>query len=158
VLKHFTGSDGADHGAALALSGNVLYGTTLYGGNSSVGSVFQLNTDGTGYSILKRFTGSDGEYPGGLTVTDNVLYGTTVQGGDSDFGTVFKIDLAVALTPIPLVMQRLGDSLLFSWTNPAFSLQAAPALAGIYTNIAGATSPYTNAISGPQRFFRLIGN
>jgi hypothetical protein len=29
---------------------------------------------------------------------------------------------------------------------------------GTYTNLPGATSPYTNALSEPEKFFRLIGN
>ena len=31
-----------------------------------------------------------------------------------------------------------------------------PAITGTFTNIPGATSPYTNVISSGQRFFRLI--
>jgi hypothetical protein len=32
----------------------------------------------------------------------------------------------------------------------------APAITGTFTNVAGASSPYTKAISGGQRFFRLV--
>ena len=51
-----------------------------------------------------------------------------------------------------------GSRLVLSWTNAGFSLQTAPAVTGPFTNLPGATSPYTNALSAPQRFFRLIGN
>ena len=71
---------------------------------------------------------------------------------------MFKIDLSDALTPIPLTAQTSGGNIILQWSNPAFALQAAPTVTGIYNNIPGATSPYTNAISGPQRFYRLIGN
>jgi hypothetical protein len=37
-------------------------------------------------------------------------------------------------------------------------LQSAPTVTGTYTNVPGATSPYTNAITGSQKFFRLIAN
>jgi hypothetical protein len=40
--------------------------------------------------------------------------------------------------------------------NPAFTLQAAPAVTGTFTNVPGATSPFTNQINGGQEFFRLI--
>ena len=79
VLKNFTGSDGADPSCGPdVLSGSTLYGTTHYGGSSDDGTVFKLNTDGTGYTVLKNFTGSDGAYPyAGLTLSGSVLYGTT---------------------------------------------------------------------------------
>jgi hypothetical protein len=45
-----------------------------------------------------------------------------------------------------------------AWTNADFALQSAPAVSGIYTNICGAASPYTNAVTGSQMFFRLLAN
>jgi hypothetical protein len=35
------------------------------------------------------------------------------------------------------------------------TLQSATTVAGPYTNVAGATSPYTTAISGAQKFYRV---
>jgi len=64
-----------------------------------------------------------------------------------------KIDLSV-----PLPIQTLGNAVVLSWNDPWFALQSAPAATGAYTNILGATSPYTNSMVGPQRFFLLIGN
>jgi uncharacterized repeat protein (TIGR03803 family) len=81
--------------AALALSGSVLYGTTSYGGSSNCGTVFKVNTDGTGYAVLKNFFGgSDGSNPyyGGLTLSSSVIYGTTLYGGSSNSGTLFKLN------------------------------------------------------------------
>jgi hypothetical protein len=48
-----------------------------------------------------------------------------------------------------------GNNVVLTWTNAAFSLQAGPAPAGPFTNVPGATSPYTAPKSGNQRFFRL---
>jgi formylglycine-generating enzyme required for sulfatase activity len=59
------------------------------------------------------------------------------------------------LVPIPLDYQRMGNQIVLSWTNAAFSLQAAPSVHGTFTNLPGATSPYTNALSGAQACFRL---
>ena len=102
VLYSFTNSpDGGQPAAGLTLSGSVLYGTTYYGGTSSNGTIFKVNTDGTGYMVLKNFsatpdpldTNTDGAHPNaGLTLSSNVLYGTTTLGGGANAGTVFKVN------------------------------------------------------------------
>jgi uncharacterized repeat protein (TIGR03803 family) len=88
----FTNSDGARPNS-LALDGNTLYGTTEYGGSFAAGTVFRLNTDGTGFTILHNFTGSgDGGDPGaGLVLSGNTLYGATSGGGIGGKGTVFAV-------------------------------------------------------------------
>src|SRR5262245_59218288 len=52
----YTNSDGAYPYAGLALSGDTLYGTAFYGGGSSAGTIFAVNTDGTGFTTLHSFT------------------------------------------------------------------------------------------------------
>jgi hypothetical protein len=54
-----------------------------------------------------------------------------------------------------VVSKKIGGTTVLSWNDPTFALQAAPAASGTYTNIPGATSPYTNTLTGSQRFFRL---
>jgi len=61
-----------------------------------------------------------------------------------------------APTPAPLNIAAAGNNVTLTWTNSQFSLQAAPTVTGTYTNIPGATSPYTVPTSGAARFFRLI--
>lgn len=94
-------SDGAAPGANLIVSNNTLNGTATRGGASDSGTVFKLNTDGTGFTTLHSFsaldqtsqTNSDGAYPlGGLTLSGNILYGMTFRGGATGNGTVFKIN------------------------------------------------------------------
>jgi uncharacterized repeat protein (TIGR03803 family) len=96
VLKQFTGdSDGGEPCAAPILSGSTVFGTTYFGGNSNCGVVFKVNTDGTGFTVLKQFTGgSDGGKPYGtsLMLSDTTLYGTTTSGGNSNCGVVFKVN------------------------------------------------------------------
>jgi uncharacterized repeat protein (TIGR03803 family) len=104
VLYNFgsTGVDGSyPHAAVIQGSDGALYGTTTGGGTytnqngKTGGTVFRVNKDGSGYSVLYNFgsTGGDGRNPQtGLTQgSDGALYGTTFGGGDSGFGTVFKI-------------------------------------------------------------------
>ena len=96
-----TNSDGASPNAELILSGNTLYGTTSVGGSSGQGTVFAVNTNGTGFTNLRSFTGvsgsfntnSDGANPyAGLILSGNTLYGTANQGGSSGVGTVFAVN------------------------------------------------------------------
>lgn len=94
VLKHFGGSDGIYPALGnLVLSGGVLYGTTEWGGSYGDGTVFRLNTNGTGFTVLKHLTGTNGAWPrSGLILAENTLYGATFWGGNTGAGTVFKID------------------------------------------------------------------
>jgi hypothetical protein len=60
--------------------------------------------------------------------------------------------------PIALGIQLSGSAVILTWTNLSCTLQAAPAPSGAYTNVLGAVSPYTNYISGPSQYFRLMSN
>ena len=91
-----TNSDGANPYAGLITnpSGTTLYGTTAKGGSFGWGTVFAINTDGTGFTNLYNFQGGgDGGYPtAGLVLLGNTLYGTATFFG-SDDGTVFKVNI-----------------------------------------------------------------
>jgi uncharacterized repeat protein (TIGR03803 family) len=93
-LYDFTGgNDGAAPSGNLILSGNTLYGTAGRGGNSNNGTVFAINTDGSGFTNLHSFTGSDGVMPNcGLALSGSTLYGTAQLGGASGNGTVFAVN------------------------------------------------------------------
>jgi uncharacterized repeat protein (TIGR03803 family) len=96
VLWNFAGgADGANPYSALILAAGRLYGTTSSGGISNCGTIFRLNTDGSGYAVLKQFTGgSDGTTPySGLVSDGSMIYGTTFRGGSSGSGTVFRISM-----------------------------------------------------------------
>jgi uncharacterized repeat protein (TIGR03803 family) len=99
-LYNFTnGLDGEEPAAGLVLSGNTLYGTAIPLVGSLGGTVFKINTDGSGYSHLHDFsllafgTNSDGNDPlSGLTLGGDTLYGTTHEGGPGGAGTLYKIN------------------------------------------------------------------
>jgi len=160
VLKTFsaitsgTNNDGANPQAGLALVGNMLYGTTVNGGNNGYGTVFLVTTNGMTFSNLYNFTASDGFNPNAsLVLFGNALYGTTIKGGSVGDGAVF----AFTLFPLPLVLniEPAGANVILTWSDTFASLQSAPLVNGVYTNVPGATSPYTNNINCPQKYYRL---
>ena len=72
-----------------------------------------------------------------------------------DLVTVFGEPISGAL-PIPLHIEHVGSNVVLSWNNPVFGLQSSPVLvSSSFTNVPGATSPYTNAIGAGPQFFRL---
>jgi uncharacterized repeat protein (TIGR03803 family) len=84
--------DGANPAAGLALSGNLLCGTTLNGGLQGAGTAFYVSLDGTNFNAFRSFNpgASDaGNAQGNLVISSNNLYGTTIAGGSKGVGTVF---------------------------------------------------------------------
>jgi uncharacterized repeat protein (TIGR03803 family) len=157
-----TNADGANPIAGLILSGNTLYGTAYWGGSSGNGTVFAVNTDGTGFTTLHSFTGgSDGANPvAGVILSGNTLYGTAEYGGTNSCGTVFSIFIQPQLTLIPS-----GPYVILTWpTNYAgFTLQSTTNLGSSAvwsTNssppvVIGGENVVINAASGKQQFYRL---
>jgi hypothetical protein len=138
-----------DPRSGLAVSGNEIYGTEL-GFDSFGGTVFRVNTDGTGYTNLTSFN-NPGD-PGSLAGL--LLYGGNLycagDGGAHASGDVFELVLNPRLN-----IHRVNRAAVLTWTDPSLSLYSAPAANGVFTKISGATSPYTNAISGSQQFFQI---
>jgi uncharacterized repeat protein (TIGR03803 family) len=92
-----TNADGVSPMAALTLGGDDLVGRILYGtasqGGGGGGTVFKLNTNGSGFTVLHYFTNTDGSTPEGeLLLAGNTLYGTTYSGGSAGEGAVFKVN------------------------------------------------------------------
>jgi uncharacterized repeat protein (TIGR03803 family) len=98
VLHSFTGTGGdgsyPEAGLVRDANGN-LYGTTVSGGASVYGTVFELNKTGKETVLYSFSGGTDGGYPlYGYLVRDAAgnLYGTTELCGAWGVGTVFKLD------------------------------------------------------------------
>jgi uncharacterized repeat protein (TIGR03803 family) len=104
VMHHFAGppNDGSYPVGAFVQIDSALYGTTSSGGkytnaffSGGNGTVFTINTNGTGYTILHDFgsTLADGNLPyAALTLAGGALYGTTAVGGNYTNGTIFVIN------------------------------------------------------------------
>jgi uncharacterized repeat protein (TIGR03803 family) len=117
LLHTFNGgvSDGLNPYGSLTLSGSTLYGVTQWGGVSNSGTAFQINTNGTGFSLLHSFAGgvNDGKNPkGSLTLSGSTLYGMTYAGGVYDAGTAFSIVVVPEPSSMGLVLLGLG---LIGW-------------------------------------------
>ena len=94
LLHEFAGGpgDGALPHSVLTYGGGKLYGTAWGGGDSDLGVIFQINTDGTGYTHLHEFAGgSAGANPySSPTLDGDWLYGMTNEGGTDNKGVVFR--------------------------------------------------------------------
>ncbi len=96
VIQELDSATGANPFAGLMQgTDGVLYGTARNGGSNGDGTVFKLDQDGTGFTVLQEFDGSaTGGEPWGRLIqgTDGALYGTVTAGGSSCCGTVFKLN------------------------------------------------------------------
>ena len=109
---------------------------------------------------LKIATITDATFPG-----DNIFVGywdffaSVAANPALSFGLVDNLRVEVPVLPaISLNIELINNSAVLSWSNPSFNLQTAPTAAGVYTNVPGATSPFTNTSTAPQEFFRLKAN
>jgi len=126
VLYRFKGgSDGAGPGASLIAdkAGN-LYGTTVNGGASSLGTVFEISPPGAAWTetVLYSFAGgTDGANPDGNLVFDKAgnLYGTTYAGGGSANcpGTVPGCGTVFQLSPPATQGAPWTETVLYSFTG-----------------------------------------
>jgi len=175
-LYSFTGGhDGSGPGGLVQGSDGNFYGTTGGGGANDLGTVFVVNTDGSRFATLYRFsmgstnssgfyTNSDGAYPQAALVqgSDGNFYGTTSQGGTNGLGTVFRLTIVPEFQAVTLT----NGTLSLTWSTEAgatYQLQYNSELNS--TNWINLNSPITatgasltttdSVTNAPQRFYRL---
>jgi uncharacterized repeat protein (TIGR03803 family) len=88
-----TNWDGVGPQSDLALSGETLYGTAPTGGTNGFGTLFAVNADGTGFTVLHSFGYPYGAIPGkDLLLTNGMLFGTVGQSTNlDDYGAIFCV-------------------------------------------------------------------
>ncbi len=92
LLHTFTGTDGANPGAALVQADNLwFYGTTEHAGPNNVGTIFRIDSKGD-FQVLHNFNTGDGGYPGAiLQANDGNFYGATYLGGLYNQGVIYRM-------------------------------------------------------------------
>jgi hypothetical protein len=156
--------DGPAHGTdeAIAVAADGRGNVFVTGSSAGLGSNYFDNYVTIGYASsgvplwTNRYTGpANGPDRAAALAVDkggNVFVtGTSWNGLNWEIATI-KYSV---VQPIPILVQRLGNQVVLSWTNPVFNLQTAPTPSGAFTNVPSATSPYTNATTAPQQYFRL---
>ncbi|HEV2329134.1 MAG TPA: DUF2341 domain-containing protein [Verrucomicrobiae bacterium] len=126
-------------------------------GSPGVSTDFPTNND----MDLGRFTA--GAFPftgvmdeariyGGIEDSNWVSAEYNTIANNSTFSTYSTVASTITL-PITLTIRTVGNQAILTW--PGGTLQSASNLNGPYSNVTGATSPYTNSISGTQLYFRV---
>jgi uncharacterized repeat protein (TIGR03803 family) len=98
IDQNYVNNGGADPSVSLVLSDNTLYGTAAFGGTYGGGTVFKINTNGTGFAVLHNFgndfyNGSSPIHPGGgLALSGGTLYGSTPLYSLGNFATIYAIN------------------------------------------------------------------
>ncbi len=101
ILQDFSGFANGNHPRGSLISdGSFLFGMTTGGGINGNGIIFELMSDGSGYSKLMDFSGnSNAPNSFASLISDGTfLYGMTPDDGLNDMGTVFKFDFTTGMT------------------------------------------------------------
>jgi len=112
----FLNSEGVSPLPGLAVWGDTLYGTTKIGGQFGSGTIFKVNTDGSGFAVIAHNSYINQPEPGGyalqrLVLSGSTLYGAASQDADHYLGAIYRIDLLPTLS-----IGRTGaNSLAVTW-------------------------------------------
>lgn len=105
TLYSFTDYPGGanPYGGLLQATNGKFYGTTSAGGTNFDGTVYSMNANGSGVTVLYNFSdGNDGADPLDSLIqgVDGNFYGTATDGGANGAGAVFAVTAAGILTPL----------------------------------------------------------
>ncbi len=124
TLKVFTTADGSAPVAPLAIRADgVMFGATSSGGANGLGTIYRVNADGSGYTVLKHFAEADGYNPtGGLLIaSDGRLYGAATWGGMNNRGTLFRLEADGSNFTVLRALDSIADG-----QNPIAGLAEGP--------------------------------
>ncbi|MFO1475205.1 MAG: immunoglobulin domain-containing protein [Verrucomicrobiota bacterium] len=127
---------------SLASGTDANFPNTVYT-NTAVYAPMYVGRNGWPYA---EGSGGNGWGNTGIGMSDVAVFYSALT--DSDIQAIYVSALNQSLTGV-----RSGNTLQMTW--PYGTLQAAPGAAGTYTNVVGATSPYSTPITGTQQYFRV---
>lgn len=164
--NRYSGSNAADHANDMAIdkSGNVFVTGWEENQISQSHEFATIGYSNAGLPLwTNKYVGPAGGDDFGYAVTvdncGNVFVTGQSEGTTSglDYATI-KYATVLTFPTVYLSFLQANNQLVLSWTNAGYGLQAATDFSSSFTNVPGATSPYTNGITGGQGFFRLITN
>src|SRR6185436_18520029 len=95
LLDNDVGTNGSSPEGTLIFNGPTLYGVKSGGGGGLApffpGTIFKIDSTGTGYTKLFTFEAEGNSPSGSLNSDGTFLYGMTSAGGLLNYGTLFKI-------------------------------------------------------------------
>lgn len=103
----------------IIMNGSTIYVTAAYGGACSCGNggtLFKINSDGTGYQTLIDFNAASpavGVYPGLISIIDNKLIGGTGSGLSNNAGAIFSVNLNG--TNLTKILEKGGSNPLIDY-------------------------------------------
>jgi hypothetical protein len=113
-----------------------------------------LAYSGAGVPLWTNLFGTGGANAVAVDKNGNII--VTGQGGASgQAGALYQTIKYSSSASGFLHIGKSQNHIVLSWTNPDFLLQTAPTVGSTFTNISGATTPYTSAVTAPQQYFRL---
>lgn len=122
---------------------------------ASAGSVISVRINGGAYTNV-----TSGSFSGELPLnegTNTVEINVTAE--NQAFSQTYTVNVTRASgspTPESITRTVSGGNLILSWTQPAWKLATGTNVTAITNIIPSATSPYTNSLSEPKRFYRLV--
>jgi hypothetical protein len=150
------GGGPSDYAGAPAFQNGVTYRAEFSVARTAVDSV-TFTTTITGGGTNWTYSRVDDVYAYPRFDTLGIRSGSAALTADTfEFSRLLVEVVDASLAPIPLTIAKSGSDVTLTWANPAFTLQAAPTVTGTYTNVPGATSPYTVPATGSERYFRLV--
>jgi Concanavalin A-like lectin/glucanases superfamily len=106
----------------------------------------QIGTPPTGNFVLgQRTDNAFNAFDGNMQDTAVYNYALTPQQIQNHY-----------LNQILLTITRSGNNVILSWPAGTGTLQYSTSVGGTYSNINGATPPYTNIVNGATMFYRLL--
>ena len=97
VRHHFAIGTGSNPYSGVLLASNArLYGTTLSGGATNAGTIYEFNTTSNVHTKLVDLAVATGSAPIGelMQATGGTIYGTTTAGGSTSVGVIFSFVIA----------------------------------------------------------------